>query len=152
MSNLYNSWFVCMYACITCTIYTDLCRYYELHNSICDINFQSPVSDICKKKKTSETDKNNIFLFSCWLKFDKPVTYTMLRKIFVYALIYAVVVFTFTNASLNSGNTITKYQLANTNNTVPDRWKIVIGYYMYQYCIYVGNSGTYNLELWFSNH
>ena len=104
------------------------------------------------KKKTSENDKNNIFLFSCWLKFDKPVTYTMLRKIFVYALIYAVVVFTFTNASLNSGNTITKYQLANTNNTVPDRWKIVIGYYMYQYCIYVGNSGTYNLELWFSNH
>ena len=42
---------------------------------------------------------------------------------------------------LVDGNTNTKYQLANTKNTVPDRWN-----YMYQDCIYVGNSGTYNLQ------
>ena len=36
--------------------------------------------------------------------------------------------------------------MSNTNNNVPDRWKIVIGYYMYQDCIYVGNSGK--LIIW----
>ena len=82
----------------------DLCRYYELHKSMCDINLQSPVSHICKKKNLNMTK----LIFLCFLV---------------------------------DGNTNTKYQLANTKNTVPDRWN-----YMYQDCIYVGNSGK--LIIW----
>ena len=72
----------------------DLCRYNELHNSMCDINLQSPDSNDCKKKIWK--GQNLYFLISCWLKFDKPLTYIMFSKIFLYVLMYAAVVLLFT--------------------------------------------------------